>query len=94
MKYLNKQDVLASIAKKTGLTKADATKALNAFVSTVTDALAKKQGVRLIGFGSFKVNHRKARKGRNPQTGKTLPISARNVPAFKAGTGLKKAVNK
>lgn len=94
MKYLNKSDVVASMAKKTGLTKADSTKALSAFVDTIAKALSKKQGVRLIGFGSFKVNHRKSRKGRNPQNGKTITISARNVPAFKAGTGLKKSVNK
>ena len=94
MKYLNKSDVISDIAKKAGLTKADAAKALSAFVDTVSGALSNKQGVRLIGFGSFKVNHRKARKGRNPQNGKTITISARNVPAFKAGTGLKKAVNK
>ena len=94
MKYLNKSDVVSSIAKKSGLTKADATKALSAFVDTVSGALSNKQGVRLIGFGSFKVNHRKARKGRNPQNGKAITISARNVPAFKAGTGLKNIVNK
>ena len=94
MKYLNKSDVISDIAKKAGLTKADAAKALSAFVDTVSGALSNKQGVRLIGFGSFKVNHRKASKGRNPQNGKTITISARNVPAFKAGTGLKKAVNK
>ncbi|XIF20086.1 MAG: HU family DNA-binding protein [Acetilactobacillus jinshanensis] len=94
MKYLNKSAVVANMVKKTGLTKKDATAALSAFVDTVSAALAKKQGVRLIGFGSFKVNHRKARKGRNPQTGKPLKIAARDVPAFKAGQGLKKAVNK
>ena len=94
MKYLNKNNTVEKMASKSGLTKADSSKALGALIDTISGALAKKQGVRLIGFGSFKVNHRKARKGRNPQNGKAITISARNVPAFKAGTGLKKAVNK
>lgn len=94
MKMLNKSAVVDSIVKKTGLTKADSARALKAFTSTVSDALSKKQGVRLIGFGSFKANHRKARQGRNPQTGKPLKIAAHDVPAFKAGASLKKAVNK
>ncbi|QBP18525.1 HU family DNA-binding protein [Acetilactobacillus jinshanensis] len=91
---VNKSELLSSMVKKTGLTKKDATKALDAFVATVKDSLAKGQGIRLIGFGSFTVRHRAARKGRNPQTGKAIKISARNVPAFKAGKGLKDNVNK
>ena len=91
---VNKSELLSSIVKKTGLTKKDATNALNATLDTIKDRLAKGNGVRLIGFGSFKVRHRAARKGRNPQTGKTIKISARNVPAFKAGKSLKESVNK
>lgn len=94
MKFLNKNDTVKKMAIKSGLTETNAAKALSGLVDTISDALAKKQGVRLIGFGSFKVNHRKARKGRNPQNGKSITIAARNVPAFKAGAGLKKAVNK
>ena len=94
MKMLNKGDLVANIVKKTGLTKKDSSNALRAILDTIKEQLAKKNGVRLIGFGSFKVNHRKARKGRNPQNGKTIRISARDVPAFKAGKGLKEAVNK
>ncbi|XIF20204.1 MAG: HU family DNA-binding protein [Acetilactobacillus jinshanensis] len=82
------------MVKKTGLTKKDTSNALNAIVDTVKGSLSKGEGVRLIGFGSFTVRHRAARKGRNPQTGKTMQISARNVPAFKAGKGLKEKVNK
>lgn len=91
---MNKGELISAMAKKSGLTIKDSSAALSAFVSTVSDALSKKQGVRLVGFGSFKVNHRKARRGRNPQTGKPLKIAARDVPAFKAGASLKKAVNK
>ena len=94
MKMLSKSDVTASIIKQTGLTKKDSVKALNAFINIVQEQLANKNGVRLVGFGSFKVSHRKARKGRNPQTGQAMTISARNVPQFKAGKTLKAAVNK
>lgn len=94
MKFLNKNAVVTSIAKKTGLTKVDSAKALKAFVATVSDSLSKGKGVRLTGFGSFRASHRKARKGRNPQTGAPLQIAARNVPVFKAGKGLKTSVNK
>lgn len=91
---LNKSDLISGMVKRSGLTKKDSATALSALISTITDTLSKKQGVRLIGFGSFKVNHRAARKGRNPQTGKSMTISARNYPAFKAGKSLKDSVNK
>ena len=91
---VNKSELLASIVKKTGLTKKDASNALNAILDTIRESLSKGDGVRLIGFGSFKVRHRAARKGRNPQTGKAIKISARNVPAFKDGKALKESVNK
>lgn len=94
MKYLNKNDIITGIVGKTGLTAKASKEALDAFVATVSDALKAKKGVRMIGFGSFKVNHRKARNGRNPQTGKPLKIAARDVPVFKAGASLKKDVNK
>lgn len=94
MKYLNKTDIISSIVKKTGITKKDSAAVLNTLISVITDALAKKQGIRLVGFGSFKVSYRKARKGRNPQTGKSLTIPSRDVPVFKAGRDLKRVVNK
>jgi len=90
---INKQDIVEKIAKVTE-TKAAAQKALEAFVDAVTDALKKGQKVTLVGFGTFSVGSRKARTGRNPQTGATIKIKATKVPKFKAGADLKKAVNR
>jgi len=89
---MTKADLIEKIAKDAKVTKAAADKAIDSFVEGVTKGLKKGDRVALIGFGTFSVSHRKARKGRNPQTGKEIKIAARKVPVFKAGDGLKKAV--
>ena len=88
----NKQDLIAEVAAKTGLTKKDSEKAVNAFGEVVTEFLAKGEKVQLIGFGTFETRERAAREGRNPQTGEEIEIPATVVPAFKAGKALKDAV--
>lgn len=85
-------DKLAAEEDLKKLTKADLTRVLNAFCDLVTDELADQNEVRLVGFGKFEVQHRAARKGRNPQTGDEIDIPAKNVPTFKAGKALKDAV--
>jgi DNA-binding protein HU-beta len=89
---MTKADLIEKIAKETKVTKAAADKAIDSFVDGITKALKKGDRVVLIGFGTFAVSQRKARKGRNPQTGKEIKIAARKVPVFKAGAALKKAV--
>ncbi len=93
---MNKQELVKTMAEKMpeGTTQKLAEAALNAFVESVTNALAKKDEVVLTGFGSFKVSRREARVGRNPQTGESMTIAATNVPSFRAGKNLKDAVNK
>jgi len=91
---MNKSELIAAIAAKTGETKKDAEAALNAFVSVVTDTLVKGDKVQLVGFGSFEVRKRAARKGRNPQTKEEIKIPASKAPVFKAGKALKDLVNK
>ncbi len=91
---MKKSELVAVMAEKAGLKKVDAEKALNAFVDAVTEALAKGDKISLVGFGSFETKKRGARKGKNPQTGAEISIAASTVPAFKAGRGLKDAVNK
>lgn len=91
---MNKSDLIAAIAAKTGSTKKDAEATLNAFVDVVTDSLAKGDKVQLVGFGSFEVRKRAARKGRNPQTKEEIKIPASKAPVFKAGKALKDLVNK
>ena len=91
-KMANKQDLIAEVAAKTGLTKKDSEKAVNAFGEVVTEFLAKGEKVKLIGFGTFETRERAAREGRNPQTGEAIKIAATVVPAFKAGKALKDAV--
>ena|SRR5574340_208414 len=91
-KMANKQDLIAEVAAKTGLTKKDSEKAVNAFGEVVTEFLAKGEKVQLIGFGTFETRERAAREGRNPQTGAAIKIAATTVPAFKAGKALKDAV--
>ncbi|ANZ58158.1 DNA-binding protein [Fructilactobacillus lindneri] len=88
----NKAELVDDVAKSTGLTKKDATAALDAVFDAIQDQLAKGERVQLIGFGSFEVRERAARKGRNPQTGKEIEIPASKVPAFKPGKALKEAV--
>ena len=89
---MNKSELIDAIAEKGGLSKADAGKALDATIASVTEALKAGDTVTLVGFGTFGVKERAARTGRNPQTGATLEIKASNVPSFKAGKGLKDAV--
>ncbi|MFZ5639760.1 MAG: HU family DNA-binding protein [Bacillota bacterium] len=90
---MNKQDLVSSVAEKAELTKKDAEKAVSAVFASIEGALAKGDKVQLVGFGTFEVRKRAARKGRNPQTGKEIQIAAAKVPAFKAGKALKDAVS-
>jgi len=89
---MNKAEMIAAIAKDAGLTKADAERALNSFINNTKKALKKKDKVSLVGFGTFSVSKRKARKGRNPQTGDMIKIKAAKVPKFKPGKALKDAI--
>ena len=90
---MNKSDLIAAMAAKTGSTKKDAEATLNAFVDVVTEALVKGDKVQLVGFGSFEVRKRAARRGRNPQTKEEIKIPASKAPVFKAGKALKDLVN-
>jgi DNA-binding protein HU-beta len=90
---MNKGELIEAVAAAADLTKADATKAVEAVVDSITRALRKGEQVSIIGFGSFSVKSRAARQGRNPKTGETIQISASRVPGFKAGKALKDAVN-
>ena len=90
---MNKSDLVAAMAAKTGDTKKSAEETLNAFIDVVTDALVKGDKVQLVGFGSFEVRKRAARKGRNPQTKEEIKIPASKAPVFKAGKALKDLVN-
>ena len=91
---MNKAELVAAIAAKTGDTKKGAEATINAFVNTVMESLAKGDKVQLVGFGSFEVRKRAARKGRNPQTKEEIKIPASKAPVFKAGKALKDLVNK
>lgn len=92
---MNKAELVASVAEKTGLTKKDAEAAVNGFVDVVEEALVKGDKVQLIGFGTFETRERKARQGRNPRKpGEVIMIEASKAPVFKAGKALKDAVNK
>ena len=90
---MNKSDLVDSVADSAGLSKADAGRAVDAFVDTVTSTLQSGQAVSLVGFGTCAVRDRAARTGRNPRTGETIQIKASKNPAFKAGKALKDAVN-
>ena len=90
---MNKSDLVAAMAAKTGDTKKSSEETLNAFVDVVTEALVKGDKVQLVGFGSFEVRKRAARKGRNPQTKEEIKIPASKAPVFKAGKALKDLVN-
>ena len=90
---MNKQDLISAVADASGLTKADASKAVEAVFDSVTGALKKGGEVRLVGFGTFSVSKRKASTGRNPRTGEPMQIKASTQPKFKAGKGLKDSVN-
>lgn len=89
---MNKSDLINSVAEKSELTKKDATKAVDAVLETIMDTLKDGEKVQLIGFGTFEVRDRAARKGRNPQTGEEIQIPASKVPAFRAGKALRDAV--
>jgi DNA-binding protein HU-beta len=89
---MTKTEFVAKFAEKTGFTKVDSEKAVNAFLETVTDSLKTGEKVVFTGFGSFEVTERAAKEGRNPQTGETIHIAAAKAPKFKAGKTLKDAV--
>ena len=89
---MNKQELIDAVADSTDLSKADAGRAVDAVVASITDALRGGDKVSLTGFGTFEVRERAARTGRNPQTGETIKVPASKAPAFKAGKGLKDAV--
>ncbi len=90
---MNKTDLIDAIAKDADITKAAAKKALESFLGNVSTTLKKGDKVSLVGFGSWSVSKRAAREGRNPQTGKTIKIAAKNVVKFKAGAELDGSVN-
>ena len=90
---MNKTELIDVIAADSGITKVAAKKALESFLGSVESSLKKGSRVSLVGFGSWSVSKRKAREGRNPQTGKTIQITAKNVVKFKAGAELTKSVN-
>jgi DNA-binding protein HU-beta len=90
---MNKTDLIDAMAENAGISKAASKKALESFLENVEKSLKKGDRVSLVGFGSWSVSKRAAREGRNPQTGKTIKIAAKNVVKFKAGADLQKAVN-
>ena len=89
---MNKDSLIGVMAEKSGLTRKDCEVALNAFEDGISDALAKKEKVTLIGFGTFSVVTRKSRTGRNPSTGAPMEIPAKDVPKFSPGTSLKEKI--
>lgn len=89
---MNKSELIDAIAEESGLSKADAAKALDAVTAAIVDAVANGDSVSLIGFGTFKASARAAREGKNPKTGEKLSIAATTVPKFSAGTNFKAAV--
>ena len=93
VKIMNKGELIDSVAGAAGLSRADATKAVDAVLDSIQGTLSNGGSVSLVGFGTFSVKARAARAGRNPRTGETIQIKASNVPGFKAGKGLKDAVN-
>ena len=90
---MNKNELINEVSEKTGFTKADTLKFVNSYIDAVSKSLKKGKDVQLVGFGTFRVAKRKARIGRNPQTGKVLKIAAKKVPAFRPGKALREAVN-
>ena len=90
---MNKNELVASMAEKTGLKKTEVEKVLKAFTETVASELKKGEKIQLVGFGTFEVADRPAREGRNPRTGETMKIAASKAPKFKAGKALKDSVN-
>ncbi|HIT69869.1 MAG TPA: HU family DNA-binding protein [Candidatus Aphodomonas merdavium] len=90
---MNKSELCAEIAAKTGLTKKDAEKFTGAFVETVVESMKKGDRVQIVGFGSFEVRERPARTARNPRTGETISIEASKAPVFKAGKTFRESLN-
>ena len=94
---MNKSELMDALAEKTGMTKADASRAVDAMFATdggiLAEVLAKGDRVQITGFGTFEAKTRKARTGRNPRTGETIQIAASQTPSFRAGKGLKDAIN-
>ncbi len=90
---MNRTELVDSVAELSGLTKADSKKAVEAVFESITEALKAKDKVALIGFGTFEAVKKEARQARNPRTGETIKIKASYQPKFKAGSGLKEAVN-
>ena len=90
---MNKAKLIDAVASAANLSRADAGRAVDAVVASITSALSSGDQVSVVGFGTFSVKHRAARSGRNPRTGETIQIAASNVPGFKAGKALRDAVN-
>ena len=90
---MNKNELIASVSEASGLSKSDAGKAVDGVIGAITGALKSGGDVRIVGFGTFSVAHRKATTGRNPRTGEPIQIKASKMPKFKPGTPLKEAVN-
>ena len=91
---MNKAEFISSVAEQAELSKKDSEKAVNAVLGAISKALGKGDKVQLVGFGTFEIRERAARKGRNPQTGEEISIAAAKVPVFKAGKSLREAVVK
>jgi DNA-binding protein HU-beta len=91
---VNKNDLVATVSSKTDLSKADAAAAVDGVFDAISEALTGGEEVRLVGFGTFSITNRRATEGRNPRTGEKIQIKASKQPKFKAGKGLKDAVNK
>ena len=89
---MTKAELISAVAEKSGLTKKDSDKAVAAVIDVITDALVQGEKVSLVGFGTFEVKDRAARKGINPRTKEPMPIPARKLPVFKAGKALKESV--
>lgn len=90
---MNKSEFVAAVAESSSLSKADAERAVDAFINTVSNQLKTGGEVRLVGFGTFEVRNREPSEGRNPRTGETIKIKASKLPRFKAGKALKDEVN-
>ena len=90
---MNKNDLIAAISTSAGLSKTDATRTMESIIDTVSNALKRGEEVRIVGFGTFSVSHRKATTGRNPRTGESIQIPASRRPKFTVGKALKDAVN-
>jgi len=89
---MNKAELVEEVANQTGLTKRTSREVVDAVISTITDSLAREEKVTLVGFGTFQVMERKARRGVNPQTRETIQIPTKKVPKFRAGKSLREAV--